>query len=62
MKDGSEEKMMPLFCLLRLHAPSLVFIGQNKIRLWSGNLISVFSNSDLDPDHRHLEIPSCLLI
>jgi len=28
MKDGSEEKMMPLFWLNWLHAPSLVLIGQ----------------------------------
>jgi len=41
MKDGSE-KMMPLFWLL---APSLVSIGQRKIKL------SIFSNSDLDLDH-----------
>jgi len=51
MKDGSEEKMMPLFWL---HAPSLVSIGQSKLKLLSGNLISIFSNSDLDLDHIHL--------
>jgi len=33
MKDGSEEKMMPLFWLHWLHAPSLVSIGQSKLRL-----------------------------
>jgi len=32
MKDGSEEKMMPLFWLHQLHAPSLVSIGQNKLK------------------------------
>jgi len=37
MKDGSEEKMMPLFWLHWL----------------SGNWISIFSNSDLDLDHIH---------
>jgi len=51
MKDGSEEKMMPLFWL---HAPSLVSIGQNKLKLLRGNWISIFSYSDIDLDHRHL--------
>jgi len=37
MKDGSEEKMMPLFWLHRLHAPSLVSIGKGKLKLLSGN-------------------------
>jgi len=37
MKDGSEEKMMPFFWLHQLHAPSLVSIGQNKLKLLSGN-------------------------
>jgi len=37
MKDGSEEKMMPLFWLQWLHAPGLVSIGQNKLKLLSGN-------------------------
>jgi len=54
MKDGSEEKMMPLFWLHQLNAPSLVSIGQNKLKLLSGNSISIFSNSNLDLDHRHL--------
>jgi len=54
MKDGSEEIMMPLFWLHQLHAPSLVTIGQNKLKLLSENRISIFSNSDLDLDHRHL--------
>ena len=31
MKDGSEEKMMPLFWLHWLHAPSLVSIGKPKV-------------------------------
>ena len=30
MKDGSEEKMMPLIWLYWLHAPSLMSIGQSK--------------------------------
>ena len=30
MKDGSEQKMMPLFWLHWLHAPSLVSIGLDK--------------------------------
>jgi len=51
MKDGSKEKVMPLFWLHQF-APSLVSIGQNKLKLLSGNRISIFSNSDLD--HRHL--------
>ena len=34
MKDGSEEKMMPL---IWLHAPSLVSISQSKLKLLSGN-------------------------
>jgi len=33
---------------------SLVSIGQSKLKLLSGNWISIFSNSDLDLDHRHL--------
>jgi len=31
-----------------------VSIGQNKLKLLSGNRISIFSNSDLDLDHIHL--------
>jgi len=31
-----------------------VSIGQSKLKLLSGNRISIFSNSDLDLDHRHL--------
>ena len=31
MTDGSEEKMMPLFWLHWLHAPSLVSTGQSKL-------------------------------
>ena len=57
MKDGSKEKMMPLFWLHWLHwlhAPILVSIGQSKLKLLSGNWISIFSNSDLDLNHRHL--------
>ena len=54
MKDGNDEKMMSLFWLHWLHAPSLVSTGQSKLKLLSGNLISFFSNSDLDHDHRHL--------
>ena len=37
MKDGSEEKRMPLIWLYWLHAPSLVSIGQSKLKLLSGN-------------------------
>ena len=37
MKDGSEEKKMPLFWLHWLHAPSLVSIGQSKLKFQSGN-------------------------
>jgi len=33
---------------------SLVSIGQIKLKLLSGNYISIFSNSDLDLDHIHL--------
>jgi len=46
--------MMPLFWLHWLHAPSLVSIGESKLKLLSGNRIFIFSNSDLDLDHRHL--------
>jgi len=46
--------MMPLFWLHWLHAPSLVSIGQSKLKLLSRNWISIFSNSDLDLDHIHL--------
>jgi len=38
MKDGSEEKMMPIFWL---HAPSLVSISKSKLKLLSGTLISI---------------------
>ena len=54
MKDGNEEKMMSLFWLHWLLAPSLVSIGQSKLKLLSGIRISIFSNSDLDLNHRHL--------
>jgi len=54
MKDGNDEKMMSLFWLHWLHAPSLVTIGQSKLKLLSGNRISIFSNSDLDLYYRHL--------
>jgi len=54
MKDGSEEKMMPLFWVHWLHAPSLVSIGQSKLKLLSGHQISIFSNNDIDLDHKHL--------
>jgi len=54
MKNGSKEKMMPLFWLHWLHAPSLVSIDQSKLKLLSGNLNSIFSNSDLDLNHKHL--------
>ena len=53
MKDGSEEKMMPLFWLHQLHAPRLVSIGQNKVKLLAETEL-FFRNSDLDLDHRHL--------
>jgi len=46
--------MMSLFWLHWLHAPSLVSIGQSKLKLLSGNWISIFNNSDLDFDHIHL--------
>jgi len=36
-EGGSEEKMMPLFWLHWLHAPSWVSIGQSKLKLLSGN-------------------------
>jgi len=32
----------------------LVSIGQSKLKLLSENRISIFSNSDLDLNHRHL--------
>jgi len=54
MKDGSEEKMMPLIWLYWLHAPSLVSIGQSKLKLLSENRISILGYSDLDLDHIHL--------
>jgi len=37
-----------------LHAPSLESIGQSKLKLLSGHWISIFSNSNLDLNHRHL--------
>jgi len=33
MKDGSEEKRMPLFWLHQLHAPSLVSIGPKQTKV-----------------------------
>ena len=48
MKDGSEEKKMPLFWLHWLHAPSLVSIGQSKLKFLSGN-------QKLPPAHRRLQ-------
>ena len=42
---------MPLFWLRWLHAPSLVSKGQSKLKLLSGNWISIFSNSDFGLDH-----------
>jgi len=55
MKDGNDEKMMSLFWLHWLHAPSLVSIGQSKLKLLSRNWMYIFSNSDLDLDHIHLD-------
>jgi len=55
MKNGSKEKMMPLFWLHWLQAPSLVSIGQSKLKLLSRNGISIISNSDLELDHIHLD-------
>jgi len=49
-----KKKMMPLFWLHWFHAASLVSIGQSKLKLLSGNWISIFSNSDPDLDHIHL--------
>jgi len=45
--------MMPIYWLHWLHAPSLVSIGLSKLKLLSGNWIPIFSNCDLDLDHRH---------
>jgi len=36
------------------HTAGLVSIGQSKLKLLSGNLISILSNSDLDLDHIHM--------
>ena len=49
-----KKKMMPLFWLHWFHAASLVSIVQSKLKLLSGNWISIFSNSDLDLDRKHL--------
>ena len=46
-----KKKMMPLFWLHQLHAPSLVSISQNKV---IERKLIFFRNSDLDLDHRHL--------
>ena len=53
-KMARKKKMILLFWLYWLHAPSFVPIGQSKLKLLSGNWISIFRNSDLDLDHRHL--------
>ena len=45
---------MPLFWLHWLHAPSLVSIGQSKLKILSRNAFSIFIYSDLDLDHIHL--------
>ena len=54
IRNGSEEKMMPLIWLYWLHAQSLVWIGQIKLKLLSENWISIFSYSDLDLNLKHL--------
>ena len=43
-------------CILMwaIHTASLVSIGKSTLKLLSRNWISIFSNSDLDLNHRHL--------
>ena len=53
MKDGSEGKMMSLFWLHWLHAPSLVSIDQSKLFI-ERKLNCYFNNSNLDLDYIHL--------
>jgi len=36
------------------YTASLVSIGRSKLKLLRGNRISIFSDSDLELDHRHL--------
>jgi len=54
MKHGSEDKNDAVIWSHWFHAASLVSIGQSRLKLLSGNLISIFSNSDLNLDHIHL--------
>ena len=63
MRDGSEEKMMPLFWLHQLHAPSLVSIDQHKLKLLSETefLFLVTVTLTLITDTWEA-IPSCVLI
>jgi len=53
-KMAVKKKWCCYFGCIGLSLPSLVSIGQSKLKLLSGNWISIFSNSDIDLDHRHL--------
>jgi len=53
-KMAVKKKIIPLSWVHWLHAASLVSIGQSKLKLLSGNWISIFSNSNLDIDYIHL--------
>jgi len=63
MKDGNDEKIMSLLWLHWLHAPSLVSIGQSKLKLLSGNLISFLVTVTLTLiTDTWVEIPSFILL
>jgi len=63
MKDGSEEKQMPLFWLHWLHVPSLVSISQSKLKLLSENWISILVTVTLTLiTDTWVAIPICHLI
>jgi len=59
--DGSEEKMMPLFWLHWLHAPSLVSIGQSILVIETEFQILVTVTLTLITD-TWVAIPSCILM
>jgi len=51
MKDGSENAIL---LVASVACTKFGVNRRNKLKLLSGNCISIFSNSDLDLDHRHL--------
>ena len=54
MKDGSEEKNDAIILVASVACTKFGVNRPKQTKLLSGNWISLFSNSDLDLDHRHL--------